>query len=177
MTDCRPSPAGTVAPSSDVGSSGGGGRESNPPATRARRSLVSKTGVSRDDCPVWVLGAVVRPGHPRSSGDETGSLVHGTGVPISADARTRQLQYTDRPRSGEVSAGSARPCLTSAGQGPEPFAGDGDVEGGLVALAGTVAFNAGQLCELCVASPAYVTEPLPRRHPLQPSRWSPRIPG
>src|ERR1700733_2858673 len=28
MTDCRPCPAGTVAPSSDVGSSGGGGRES-----------------------------------------------------------------------------------------------------------------------------------------------------
>jgi hypothetical protein len=34
MTDCRPCPAGTVAPSTDVGSSGGGGRESNPPATR-----------------------------------------------------------------------------------------------------------------------------------------------
>src|SRR3984885_424984 len=85
MTDCRPCPAGTVAPSSDVGSSGGGGRESNPPATRARRSLVLKNGVSCDDCPVHGFSAAVRPGHQGSSGisgDETGSLVHRTGVPI-----------------------------------------------------------------------------------------------
>ena len=87
MTDCQPCPAATVAPSSGVsaGGGGGGGPGIEPASDAARRSLVLKNGISCDDCPVCVLSAVVRPGHPGSSGisgDETGSLVHRTGVPI-----------------------------------------------------------------------------------------------
>ena len=86
-----------------------------------------ETGFGCDDCPVCVLSAVVRPGHPGSSGtsgDGTGSHVHGTGVhpvPISADARTRPLQCIDRPRSGEVGAGRIVEAEHSwSGQPPNP---------------------------------------------------------
>jgi hypothetical protein len=90
MTDCRLCPAGTVALRLSVS---GGGRRGGPrsrtgiqrASDAARRSLVFKNGVSCNDSPVCVLGAVVGLGHPGSSGisgDDTGSLVHGTGVPI-----------------------------------------------------------------------------------------------
>jgi hypothetical protein len=90
MTDCRLCPAGTVV--LRLGVSGGGRRRGPRSRTgiqrasdAARRSLVLKNGISRDDGPVCVLGAVVLPGHPGPSGisgDGTGRLVHRTGVPI-----------------------------------------------------------------------------------------------
>ena len=125
MTDCRPCPAGTVALHLGVsGGGGGGGPRSRtgiqPASDAARRSLVLKTGISCDDCPVCVLSAVVRPGHPGSSGisgDRTGSLMHGTGVPIlfpSQRTRCSSAASARSHRNGELH-GEPRPGLRGSG--------------------------------------------------------------
>lgn len=69
-------------------------------AVASRRLALLKTGVSDGDHTVSLLSAVVCPGHPESNGiggDGTGSLVHGTGVPVSEDARIpRALRASSR---------------------------------------------------------------------------------
>jgi hypothetical protein len=61
------------------------GAEIEPASDAARRSLVLKTDVSKDDRAASLTGAVVCPGHPGSNGigwNGTESLVRGTGVLI-----------------------------------------------------------------------------------------------
>jgi hypothetical protein len=69
------------------------------PQTTRGKSLVLKTGVTLKDGAVSSLSAVVDPGHPGSSGisrDGTGSLVHGTGVPILFPSRNKDRRGRGR---------------------------------------------------------------------------------